>query len=57
LLKEVANPAPREGRRVQLTIAIAATFTAEPVRESLAFWMQQLDIPAAIEFAPYSQIF
>lgn len=42
---------------MQLTIAIAATFTAEPVRESLAFWMQQLDIPAAIEFAPYNQIF
>jgi FkbH-like protein/FkbM family methyltransferase len=39
------------------TIAIAATFTAEPVEESIAFWMQALDIPSQIEFAPYNQVF
>lgn len=39
------------------TIAVSATFTAEPLEESLAFWMKQLEISAAIEFAPYNQIF
>ncbi len=39
------------------TIAIAATFTAEPVADSLAFWMQELKIPGNIEFAPYNQVF
>ena len=38
-------------------IAIAATFTAEPVKESLAFWMQRLDTPTAIQFSPYGQVF
>ncbi len=42
---------------VSMQIAIAATFTAEPLEESLEFWIQQLDLSAAIEFAPYNQIF
>ncbi len=40
-----------------LLIAITATFTAEPVADSLGFWLQELNIPAFIEFAPYNQIF
>lgn len=39
------------------TIAIAASFTAEPITECLDFWMQELNNPARIEFAPYNQIF
>ena len=39
------------------TIAIAATFTAEPVEEPLDFWMHTLDIPSDIVFAPYNQVF
>jgi FkbH-like protein len=39
------------------TIALTATFTAEPVKESLAFWMEELDLPFTIEFAPYNQVF
>lgn len=39
------------------TIAITATFTAEPVEESLSFWMQELGISSRVEFAPYSQVF
>jgi amino acid adenylation domain-containing protein/FkbH-like protein len=39
------------------TIAIAATFTAEPIQEPLEFWMKQLEIAAAIEFAPFNQVF
>ncbi len=39
------------------TIAVAATFTAEPLQESLAFWMQELGVNAAVTFAPYNQVF
>jgi amino acid adenylation domain-containing protein/FkbH-like protein len=39
------------------TLAIAATFTAEPLGESLKFWMKELGIPARVEFAPYNQVF
>lgn len=40
-----------------ITVAVTATFTAEPLEQSLAFWMQELGIPARIEFAPYNQVF
>ena len=39
------------------TIAVTATFTAEPLAESLTFWLQELEIPGNIEFAPYNQVF
>jgi FkbH-like protein len=38
-------------------IAIAATFTVEPIGEFLDFWIGQLDLPLKIAFAPYNQIF
>jgi len=38
------------------SIAIAATFTAEPVAESLRFWLNWLNLPAKIEFAPYNHV-
>src|SRR5262245_61506602 len=40
-----------------IIVAVTATFTAEPLEQSLAFWMQELGIPARIEFAPYNQVF
>ena len=40
-----------------LRLAIAATFSAGPIEPALAFWMDELDIPAGIAFAPYSQLF
>jgi FkbH-like protein len=42
---------------LQQSIAVAATFTAEPLEESLTFWMDTLGMPASIAFAPYNQIF
>ena len=39
------------------TLAISATFTAEPVQDALEFWMQQLDLSAQVSFAPYHQVF
>lgn len=38
-------------------IAVAATFTAEPLEPVLSFWSKELDEPFAIEFAPYNQVF
>lgn len=37
-------------------IVIAATFTAEPVRDALEFWLDELGLGATLEFAPYNQI-
>ena len=39
------------------TIFVCANFTAEPLHESLAFWMNELGVPAEIDFAPYNQVF
>jgi amino acid adenylation domain-containing protein/FkbH-like protein len=39
------------------TLAIAATFTAEPLEEPLRYWMKELELPAEIEFAPFNQVF
>ena len=39
------------------TIALTATFTAEPVEEPLSFWMHELDVPCLVKFAPYNQVF
>lgn len=38
-------------------LAITATFTAEPVKESLKFWMRELGQSWEIEFSPYNQVF
>lgn len=38
-------------------VAVSATFTAEPVQESLAFWFEELGLPYRVEFAPYNQVF
>jgi len=38
-------------------IAIAATFTAEPIEEPLRYWMNQLELPVALEFAPFNQVY
>jgi hypothetical protein len=38
-------------------IAIASTFTVEPVEDPLALWMDELGLPASIKFAPYNQVF
>ena len=37
-------------------IAICASFTAEPVRESLEYWLNELGISARLVFAAYNQV-
>jgi FkbH-like protein len=39
------------------SLAVAATFTAEPVAEPLDFWMGELGFPARVRFAPFGQVF
>src|SRR5271169_1792959 len=40
-----------------VNLRIAANFTVEPIEESLAYWLSELQIPAEIRFAPYNQVF
>src|SRR5688572_5570855 len=44
-------------RSAEQTIAITATFTAEPLERPLTFWLEELQLPARIAFAPYNQVF
>lgn len=38
-------------------IAIASTFTVEPIAESLNYWVDRLELPVTIEFAGFNQVF
>ncbi|HZW29746.1 MAG TPA: HAD-IIIC family phosphatase, partial [Isosphaeraceae bacterium] len=51
-----SQPTADPGRPAE-RIAIAATFTAEPVAEALGFWMDELGRSWSIAFAPYNQVF
>jgi amino acid adenylation domain-containing protein/FkbH-like protein len=37
-------------------IAITATFTAEPLEDSLKFWIKEFGLDPKIQFAPYNQV-
>ncbi|HEV7924065.1 MAG TPA: amino acid adenylation domain-containing protein, partial [Verrucomicrobiae bacterium] len=52
-----AQAAAAGSSREKSEIAIAATFTAEPVEESLQLWIKKLNLPATITFAPYNNVF
>ncbi len=39
------------------TIAVCGTFTTEPLEEPLRFWLDELQMPGRIKFAPYNQVF
>jgi len=54
-LAELAKAALR--REQKHSIAVASTFTAEPLQAPLAFWMKELGIASEFEFAPYNQVF
>ena len=38
-------------------IVITATFTSEPIEDSLLYWLTEIGIPYSIEFTPYNQVF
>ena len=41
----------------EMKLAVAASFTAEPLMDSLRFWSEKLHWQARIEFAGYNQVF
>jgi amino acid adenylation domain-containing protein/FkbH-like protein len=41
----------------RMKLAVAASFTAEPLLDSLAFWGEKLEWRPEIEFAAYNQVF
>ena len=43
--------------RRTLDIAVVATFTAEPIEDTLALWTRELGVTGRIRFAPYGQVF
>ncbi len=58
----VGNAKPASAERAVVAnseqkIAIAATFTAEPIEEPLRYWMKELELAVEIEFAPFNQVF
>ncbi len=58
LLPELMEQSAAASKREQVqTIAITATFTAEPLEAPLAFWMKELGLRAKARFAPYNQVF
>jgi FkbH-like protein len=54
---ELVAQAEASRRDDDQTIAIAGTFTAEPLTESLQHWIRELNLGARIEFAPFNQVF
>jgi FkbH-like protein len=54
LAAQSKSAAERHGKE---KIAVAATFTAEPIEESLRYWLNELGIRGTVEFAPYNQVF
>ncbi|GAA4717657.1 HAD-IIIC family phosphatase [Phytohabitans rumicis] len=40
-----------------LRLAIAASFTADPIDDVLSHWWDEWGVPARTEFAPYNQVF
>ena len=42
--------------RCVLNVAVAATYTAEPIQPFLEFWLRELDFDGHVDFAPYNQV-
>ena len=58
LPQELADRAAEHARtRHRQALTITANFTADPIVEPLAFWMDELRVPTRIELAPFDQIF
>ncbi|MEM7334657.1 MAG: FkbM family methyltransferase [Chloroflexota bacterium] len=56
-LQYLAKSEPSKSKENDFPIAVAASFTSEPIEESLDFWGNQLNRPVHVQFAPYNQLF
>ena len=43
--------------RVEFSVVVTATFTAEPIELTLRFWLKELGAYGGVEFTPYNQVF
>jgi len=48
---------PLRVMKIERTIVVASTFTAEPVRDSVQFWIERMEMGGRISFAPQNQLF
>ena len=51
------HPSAPQVQPPKAAIAISATFTAEALEPTLAFWLRELQLDFKIRFAPYNQVF
>jgi len=53
----VSPSVPLNKKETSPAVAISATFTAEALEPTLAFWLRELNLDFQIRFAPYNQVF
>src|ERR1051326_3740923 len=54
---QISSLSPPKQKEGPPAIAITATFTAETLEPTLAFWLRELKFDYQIRFAPYNQVF
>src|SRR6476661_8741552 len=53
----VSSLVPHQHNEAPPAVAISATFTAEALEPTLAFWLRELQLDFQVRFAPYNQVF
>src|SRR5690242_654529 len=53
----ISSSPPINPKDAAPAIAVSATFTAEAIEPTLAFWLRELKLDFQIRFAPYNQVF
>ncbi len=56
-IADIADIGGIESTPARWRVAVAATFTAEPLQSTLDYWLQEIGLPADVEFAPLNQVF
>jgi FkbH-like protein len=54
---QISSSVPHAHSEAPPAVAISATFTAEALEPTLAFWLRELHLDFQIRFAPYNQVF
>jgi FkbH-like protein len=54
---QISSSVPNKHNEAPPAVAISATFTAEALEPTLAFWLRELHLDFQIRFAPYNQVF
>lgn len=51
------EPSSSNGVAPTASLVVSATFTAEPIRLPMEFWIRELELPYRVDFAPFNQVF